>query len=156
MSEQDIETLYEKLTAETNIEDDFDDPNQEDADDTPSTVSEKLTGKQVKAGFSVLAFLLLTFFIGMRWIDRKAQRIDPPSAAEQTIADIAEENTDKINLNTATFSELKKLRGIGDKRAQAIIDYRNEFGPFTSIDELTLVDGIGDGIFEAIKYDVCV
>jgi competence protein ComEA len=49
-----------------------------------------------------------------------------------------------VNINTADASTLsRELKGIGMKRAQAIVDYRTKNGPFKSVDELTLVKGIG-------------
>ena len=56
-----------------------------------------------------------------------------------------------LNINTATAAELDALPGIGEKKAQAIVDYRAENGPFGSIDDIKEVKGIGDGIFEQIK-----
>lgn len=61
-----------------------------------------------------------------------------------------------INLNTATKEELKQLDGIGESTAQKIIDYRNENGNFTKIDELKNVSGIGSNKFEKIKGKLIV
>ncbi len=62
----------------------------------------------------------------------------------------------KINLNTATVSDLQTISGIGQKRAQDIIDYRDSKGGFASVDELKDVSGIGDKTFEKIKEAVTV
>jgi competence protein ComEA len=51
---------------------------------------------------------------------------------------------DKVNINTATAAELAAtLNGVGDSKAQAIVDYRTEHGPFKSAEELAEVRGIG-------------
>ena len=63
---------------------------------------------------------------------------------------VAEENK-IININTANQSELTTLSGIGDAKAQAIIDYRNTNGYFKSIEDIKNVSGIGDVIFAKIK-----
>lgn len=56
-----------------------------------------------------------------------------------------------INLNTASLQQLQTLSGIGAKKAQAIIDYRNEHGDFHSIEDIMNVKGIGEGIYAKIK-----
>ena len=60
-----------------------------------------------------------------------------------------------VNINTATLDELKSLPGIGEVTAQAIIDYRNTT-PFTSIEDIKNVTGIGDSKFNRIKDYICV
>ena len=62
----------------------------------------------------------------------------------------------KININTASLSELMSLSGIGERKAQSIITYRNTNGFFKNIEELKNVDGIGDALFESIKEDITV
>ena len=57
-----------------------------------------------------------------------------------------------IDLNTASAADLTRLPGIGEKRAQAIVDYRESSGPFQSVEELTEVKGIGEGILAQV-YD---
>lgn len=48
-----------------------------------------------------------------------------------------------VNINTADAETLATLQGIGEKRADAIVDYRTRHGPFVSVDDLVKVKGIG-------------
>ena len=59
-----------------------------------------------------------------------------------------------VNINTATKEELEALPEIGPVKAQAIIDYRKENGPFKSIDQIKDVKGIGPATFDKIKGDI--
>jgi len=74
------------------------------------------------------------------------------------IPQIGEEiQAQKIDLNRAEAWLLEALPGIGEVRAQAIIDYRHQNGPFHNINELTKVDGIGIATYEQIatQYQNC-
>lgn len=68
----------------------------------------------------------------------------------------AAESGKMVNINTATLGELMTIRGIGSKRAQKIIEKRNELGGFSRVEDLKKVDGIGDKIFEDIKDKITV
>lgn len=61
-----------------------------------------------------------------------------------------------VNVNTATLDQLDTLPGIGPVTAQAIIDYRTESGPFTSVDQLDDVSGIGEVTLAEIQDLVTV
>lgn len=61
-----------------------------------------------------------------------------------------------VNINTATKEELTTIKGIGDKRAQEIIDYRKKNGDFKSVDELEKVPGIGPGTMKQIRSQLTV
>lgn len=53
-----------------------------------------------------------------------------------------------ININTADQSALMSIKGVGEKRAQAIIAFRKEHGPFASVEDLSRVQGIGASTVE--------
>jgi competence protein ComEA len=61
-----------------------------------------------------------------------------------------------LNLNTATREDLVALPGIGPAKAQAIVDYRNQHGPFRTVDELRKVKGIGEKLFLQLKPEVSI
>ena len=61
-----------------------------------------------------------------------------------------------VNINTASVEELKTLNGIGDSLAQAIVDDRERNGPFTSVDDLVRVSGIGAKTLARFADKVCV
>lgn len=61
-----------------------------------------------------------------------------------------------VNINTANKEELTTLKGVGDKRAQDIIDYRKKHGNFKSVDDLGKVPGIGPGLMKQIRSEVTV
>lgn len=74
---------------------------------------------------------------------------DNSSSDEKTV-------NNKISINTATLEELMMLSGIGESKAQSIIDYRTKEGKFTSIEDIMNVNGIGEALFEKIKNDITV
>lgn len=60
----------------------------------------------------------------------------------------------KVSINTATKEELMTLTGIGDSKAEDIIKYREENGPFKTIEDIKNVSGIGDSLFAKIKENI--
>ena len=65
-------------------------------------------------------------------------------------------NKDRISINRGDINELIKLPGIGIKTALKIIEYREKFGNFSSIEEIKNVSGIGDKKYEKIKELISV
>ena len=68
----------------------------------------------------------------------------------------AQSGDGRININSASGTELMDLPGIGPALSSRIIDYRNSNGPFSCIEDLRKVSGIGEKKFEAIKDKVTV
>ena len=96
-----------------------------------------------------IIFLIGTCVLGMAirfaFSENKAANIfiekkDLPALSSDALSD---SSGGLISINTAGISELVKIKGIGPKLAQNIIDYRNNKGRFRSLDELDSVKGIG-------------
>ncbi len=91
-------------------------------------------------------------------VDDKASIIE---VGENTITNSSDVTDDKevsglININTASESELTKITGIGPSKAKAIMEYRQEHGNFTTINDILNVSGIGEALFEKIKPFITV
>lgn len=72
-----------------------------------------------------------------------------PQASQQGIS--------KVNINTASAAEIAAaLKGIGLKKAQAIVDYRKKFGDFKTIDELTAVKGVGEKTLQKNRQKISI
>ncbi|MDV8151849.1 ComEA family DNA-binding protein [Acinetobacter pittii] len=87
----------------------------------------------------------------------KQQRYDQKLSMQHTSHSNSPKNSvmtdssEQIHLNQANIDELQKLKGIGEKKAQAIVEYRQKNGGFKNIDEFKKVKGIGPAIFEKNK-----
>lgn len=62
----------------------------------------------------------------------------------------------KININSASSEELQTLNGVGPATAQKIIDYREQYGSFNTIEDIKNVNGIGDVTYEKLKDYITV
>ena len=77
--------------------------------------------------------------------------IGPISVIQVSAGDV-----EKININTATAEELKRLNGVGSKYADRIIAYREKFGPFKASEDIMHVSGIGLKTFEKNREVIIV
>ncbi len=77
--------------------------------------------------------------------------VPPPPGAEPVAGATAPGEPEKVDLNTATLTELDTLPGVGPVTAQSIVDWRAEHGRFDSVDQLREIDGIGPSRFEKLR-----
>ncbi|MCI5874119.1 MAG: helix-hairpin-helix domain-containing protein [Clostridiales bacterium] len=79
------------------------------------------------------------------------------AAGDTDALDGRENDTDsRVNINTATLSELMTLSGIGQTKAERILAYRDAHGSFSSAEEIMNVDGIKEGLYNRIKDNIRV
>lgn len=104
-----------------------------------------------------LALVTCAFLAAAVWLLRGADRAETALYTVQTERPAAEEVAPQrslVNINTASAEELETLTGIGSVLAQAIVDYRAEYGAFESVDELLNVRGIGSAKLDGIRDEI--
>ena len=117
---------------------------------------------------ALLAALAVGFALGRgslllrgAWISGEsipAGTLNPLVLEEITVPEgpSAGEESDLLDLNTATEAQLRTLPGIGEVLARRIVDYRETNGPFASVEELTAVEGIGNALLYRLRELVTV
>ena len=89
-------------------------------------------------------------------VPKKGEEVNSELAQTPTPHKKEVEKEGKVNINTATVEELKTLKGIGEKKAEAIIEYRKKNGSFKNKEELMKVRGIGKKLYESFQERVIV
>jgi comEA protein len=125
-------------------------------------VQQVKTGKLNKLEISLLVLtgLTLAFLFG-RYLGAGGAAAGYTVAAERSAAaspEVSQTETpapgllegERIDLNTASQSDLERLPGIGQKRAEDIVAYRKAHGPFRTVEELTDVPGIGEKTLQGL------
>lgn len=80
-------------------------------------------------------------------VEGEAESVEPATVHDAG----TEKDAAKVNINTATVEELVTLNGIGEKKAQLFIDYREEQGLFMKLEDIKNIPGIGDKTFESLE-----
>ncbi len=75
-------------------------------------------------------------------------------ASNKENKELAEELNTVVNINEASLEELMTLEGIGKEKAESIIKYREENGPFEEIEDIKNVSGIGESVYAKIKENI--
>ena len=76
--------------------------------------------------------------------------------AGEYVLENSNSKSSKVNINTASQTELETLSGVGPSTALKIINYREENGDFEKIEDIKNVPGIGEAKFESLKENICV
>jgi competence ComEA-like helix-hairpin-helix protein len=120
-----------------------------------SIVTSQLDSRQRIRSMPVVLTLLSLFFVATLWraLHRTVWLDDPKRTAAQMQTILPGM---QINLNTADATELALLPAVGAGLAERIISYREQHGPFKSIDELRHVSGIGPAIMERVRPYVSI
>ena len=125
---------------------------------------------KIKVSLLIIALLLLSLLawvpssyaqsFDQNYLNWKAEqqawddRIQAPKSVKRAVSSVQAQpvsSANKISLNQASVDQLQQLQGVGLKKAQAIVAYRQKQGAFKSIDELQQVRGIGPAIFAKNK-----
>lgn len=87
-------------------------------------------------------------------VEGEEDRSDEKSSSTSTTSSTS--SSGKININSATASQLTEIKGIGPSTAQKIIDYREENGSFKTVEDLTNVSGIGEKTLEKMRDQITI
>ena len=103
---------------------------------------------------TIILFILAILFIGTAVLYYKKQNPYPTENIKFNAKNKV--HLEKVNINKAGMLELIKIKGIGPTLAGRIINYREEFGPFGTKEELKNVKGIGDKTYDKIKETIII
>lgn len=118
----------------------------------------KLLGIALSSVFAMSVVPSASFAKEAAKMDKKVEvkktdaKMDKKTDAKKPVAQKMEmKKMELVNINTATEEQLKKIPGVGDKIAKAIVEARKKVGKFKKLEDLKSVKGIGDKSFEKMK-----
>lgn len=100
--------------------------------------------------------ILIVSIIGLLAIICTELYLNTLQTQPYTPQEIAQMGYQRININTAVAEELSALPSLTEKQAQSIVDYREENGSFSDIEELLNAEGIGENTYCLIEYYITV
>ena len=83
-------------------------------------------------------------------------RAEAEQSLEEPKGQDSVESDGRVDLNHASAAELMSIPGIGQAKAESIISYREEHGPFSSIEDVMKIEGIKEGVFNRMKDSIRV
>lgn len=98
-------------------------------------------------GILTMSYLLLLLSIST---------IQPYIVKAEATETVSRSEISVVNINSASADEMASVPGLGEKKSQAIVKFREKHGPFARVEDLKKVDGIGDKLFEKIRQYVTV
>lgn len=116
------------------------------------SLTRKLIGCVLVACFSFPAFAANNDAAQANDVQDQQQVAEASSMNKQA----QEQQMQPVNINTATVEQLETVKGIGKKRAQAIVAHREKNGPFKSVDDLASVKGFGKHFVEKHRASLTV
>jgi competence protein ComEA len=103
----------------------------------------------MKTTLQALCFTLLLGGASPLYAGPAIDNVSAPQASAQPSEEKKPPQSESVSINHATAEELSAvMNGVGLKKAQAIISYREQYGPFTQIEQLKEVPGIGNALVE--------
>jgi competence ComEA-like helix-hairpin-helix protein len=98
-------------------------------------------------GILTVSYLLLLLSISS---------VQPYFVRAEATGSVSKGEISVLNVNVASADEMASVPGLGEKKSQAIVKFREKHGPFARLEDLKKVDGIGDKLFEKIRQYVTV